>query len=401
MKIAFVALPRIEQHHVAPPLPLTYIAALLEQQRHIVRIYDLALCGTAPLAEALAPLRAFRPHVVVIAADDPASAIAAEAALAGCDAALLRLGLGLREPAPGLAVAQALWRMDGHRNQTDEQRVIFGALLALDDDLDALPLPARHLLPLEQYPLATPAGERQTPVLIGQQLAADTIIPRNPTLIIAEMGSIIHEHGIWHFILSGPPLTHDLAWLRALLYHIGSSDLGIGWEGCMQYSALTPELLQMCRWAGCEVICCAFDALAILGDPDERATLMSIIDQAHQLGISVRADIQLDPSNHALPALIDIAATFGLDNVRFTLQPAPVPQTRAIGDRLNLEDVVEMAQSRYRSSRSRQFFIERFGPQLGPMLWRVGRAGLLGRTWQRYADGAEDASGLVAGSVGN
>jgi hypothetical protein len=55
-----------------------------------------------------------------------------------------------------------------------------------------------------------------------------------------------------------------------------------------------------------------------------------------------------------------------------------------------------MVQSRYRSSRSRQFFIERFGPRVGPMLWRVGRAGLLGRTWQRYADGGDDASGAVA-----
>jgi hypothetical protein len=46
-----------------------------------------------------------------------------------------------------------------------------------------------------------------------------------------------------------------------------------------------------------------------------------------------------------------------------------------------------MAHLRYRSRRSRQYFIERFGPQLGPMIWRVGRAGLLGRTWQRYANG--------------
>ena len=55
-----------------------------------------------------------------------------------------------------------------------------------------------------------------------------------------------------------------------------------------------------------------------------------------------------------------------------------------------------MVQSRYRTSRSRQFFIERFGPRMGPMLWRVGRAGLLGRTWQRYADGGEDAGTSIA-----
>lgn len=399
MKIAFIALPEPEENVIAPPLPLTYIAALLEEQRHIVRIYDLALRGTTPLPSALAPLRAFRPHIVVIASDDARAAMAAEAALGGCNAPVLRLAGALREAAPGQAVAQALWRMNEQPVRNDEQSVIFGALLALDDDLDSLPFPARHLLALEQYPLFTPAGELQTTVLTGQQFDANTIIPRNPALIVAELRSVAREHGIRHFVFPSPPLTHDLAWLREALYHLATSDLGIGWEGNVRHEHLTPDLLQMCRRAGCEVLCFEFDALEVLDSKQARAALSATVAQAHKLGISVRAHIQLQPPYGAVPALVDMSATFGLDEVRFSVAQSETVREHT-GDGLELEDVAEMARSRYRSSRSRQFFIDRFGPQLGPVLWRVGRAGLLGRTWRRYADGAADSNELIAESYG-
>jgi hypothetical protein len=96
-----------------------------------------------------------------------------------------------------------------------------------------------------------------------------------------------------------------------------------------------------------------------------------------------------------MPTLVDIAATFGLDDVRFSVRHADT-QAHRRSDDMGLDNVAEMVQSRYRSSRSRQFFIERFGPRMGPMLWRVGRAGLLGRTWQRYADGGDEAGGTIA-----
>jgi hypothetical protein len=236
-------------------------------------------------------------------------------------------------------------------------------------------------------------------VLAGQQIGANTIIPRRPVQIVAELRSVAREHGIRHFVFPDPPLTHDLAWLRDMLYHLGTADLGIGWEGKARHECLTPELLRMCRQAGCEVLCFEFDALEVLDSKPARAALSAIVEQAHALGISVRAHIKLEPPYGAVPALVDMSATFGLDDVRFSVQQQM--QQYPMGEGLGLEDVAEMARSRYRSSRSRQFFIERFGPQLGPMLWRVGRAGLLGRTWQRYADGGEDSNGMVTGSYGS
>src|SRR5689334_17463276 len=99
VKIAIIALPQQEKSNdrVAPPLPLCYMAALLEQQRHIIRIYDLALEPRVPIAEALSPLRIFRPQMVVIAADDPIQVAAVEAALDGWGIKVVQLATSLRE----------------------------------------------------------------------------------------------------------------------------------------------------------------------------------------------------------------------------------------------------------------------------------------------------------------
>jgi hypothetical protein len=239
-------------------------------------------------------------------------------------------------------------------------------------------------------------GDLQTTLLTGQQFGADSIIPRNPALIIAELRSVAREYGIRHFVFSGPSLSADLSWLHDMLYHLATSDIGIHWEGSLDYTRLTPDLLRMCRRAGCEVLCFPLDAISVVSSRAARAALSAAVEQAHRMDIAVRAQIELDPSYAAMPTLVDLAATFGLDDVRFNVPKHADQRERSVGDNIELDNVAEMVQSRYRSSRSRQFFIERFGPRVGPMLWRVGRAGLLGRTWQRYADGGDDTSGAVA-----
>jgi len=209
------------------------------------------------------------------------------------------------------------------------------------------------------------------------------------------MRSIAREHGIRHVTFPDVPLTYNLAWLQEMLYHLVSADLGVGWEGRVHYEHLTPDLLRCIDHAGCEVLGLQFNAVEVLDSRDKRAALTASVSQAHALGMLVRAHIELDPPYDAMPVLVDLAATFGLDDVSFSIRQRATPHEPIEQGRPAVEQVAEMAQSRYRSRRSRQFFIERFGPQLGPMLWRVGRAGLLGRTWQRYADGGAADRAMV------
>ena len=256
------------------------------------------------------------------------------------------------------------------------------------------PFPARHLLPLEQYPLFTPMGDLQTTVLTGQQFGADSIIPRNPALIIAELRSVAREYGIRHFVFSGPPLSADLNWLHDMLYHLATSDFGIHWEGSLDYLQLTPDLLRMCRRAGCEVLCFPLDAIEVVSSRAARAKLSAAVEQAHRMDIAVRAQIALDPSFAAMPTLVDLAATFGLDDVRLTSLNMP-PSASAPWATISSSTTWPRSCNHATDQAEVASFIQRFRPRVGPMLWRVGRAGLLGRTWQRYADGGDDAGGAA------
>lgn len=387
MKIALVALPEPGEPASQPPLPLAYIAALLEQQRQIVRIYDLALYHAQSQADAFIPLRSFRPHVVAIAADKPEAVAPIMAGLGDISAKFVYLGSTLRRLHFGRTVAETLLQLDSHDAATDEQNVILRTLLMLDQPLDSLPFPARHLLPLEQYPLTVHTGELQTTLMVGQ-VRDGRFCPRKPALVLAELQSIASEHGFYHVQFIAPPLTDDMAWLQELLAELGQAELGLQWEGAVRHQLLTPELLQQFRRAGCETLCFVFRAADVLDSRKERAALSQLVSQAHELGMWVRARITLEPPYEAITALVDMSATFGLDDAQFEVahrpssaeQPAPNQPT----------ELAEMAHLRYRSRRSRQLFIQRFGPQLGPMLWRAGRAGLLGQAWQYYADGVAD-----------
>ncbi|MFO7167150.1 MAG: hypothetical protein DIU80_003890 [Chloroflexota bacterium] len=396
MKIALVALPHPQETAAAPPLPLAYVAALLEQQRHIVRIYDLAVRGTTPNGDRLASLQTFRPHVALLVSESAEARLAVEPRLASCGAAVLHLCLSMREWASGHEVASALRPADHCRSPSkDEQNVIIDVLLALDDDLDALPFPARHLLPLEHYPMHTSTGDLRTPLLIGRRVGG-TYQMRNPALLVSEIRSVAHEHGILHFLLAGAPLTHDRAWLRALLGRLREARLGIRWEASVDFERLDRELLEALRSQGCEGLCFAFDAMAVLDVKEARAALVEAVSMAHDLGMFVRGRISLEPRFSSMPALVDMAATFGLDDVQFYVLPLPPVAERTVGEP-PLESFAELVRERYQASRSRQQFIERFGARLGPVIWRMGRSGLLGSDVRRQASGGDVPSEVVAG----
>ena len=395
MKIALIALPQSDEV-AAAPLPFAYTAALLEQQRHLVRIYDLAVRGSSPHGSPLASLHTFRPHLVLIATPHPSAALEVERRAAECGAAIVHVGLGMREWAGGQAAARALRpAQHGVPPSKDEQNVIIDALLALDDDLDTLPFPARHLLPLEQYPTYTPSGALQTPLLVGRHTAGGHQL-RTPALLVSELRSVAHEHAMLHVLLAGAPLTCDEAWLDELLLRLDDARLGVSWEGSVAYERLTTDLLRRCRHAGCETLDFTFDAMAVLDARDARVALTEAVRQAHELEITVRARISLEPRYSSVPALVDMAGTFGLDDVRFHMQPYTAAQAAAQAGQMPLAEIAELVRVRYQSSRSRQYFVNRFGERLGPLMWRMGRTGLLGAAMREQALGGVAASEVVA-----
>ncbi len=376
MNVALIALPNGEET-VMPPLTLAYVAAVLERQRHIVRIYDLALTPDIPFATAFRPLLAFRPQVVVVVSEQLDLLEHAVEVLHSQHTCVIPMHTERSDLVAGRKYSDIMAWVEQQQALQGEKVVISDDHMSVERhpfDLDQLPLPARHLLSLEYYDLRAKGNELQTTLLAGvirDSEAGGEIQLRTPVQIVAELRSVSREYGIRHYLLSGVILTTDLTWLRELLNRLIEADLEIAWEGMVNTEKLTPQLLGHMAQAGCETLRLDFNVTQVFESAKARARLKQVVADARQHDIHARAELELEPPYEAMPHLVDIAATFGLDDVSFKVRTARSVgdiEMRSIGEDTKLEEV---ARQRYYAGRSRQQFIDRFGGTLGPLLWKL------------------------------
>lgn len=379
MKIAIVALPPVTDVIIAPPLPLGYVAAWIEQHRHIVRVYDYALSRSTPLDQYLDTVRAFRPNIIAVAAQDQIAAAEVHRILAATDATWILLSDGLRGPTPIQSASAILDTID-HSSMHDKESVILKSIEALKSNIDTLPVPARHLLPIERYQLKSPSGALQTNVLVGQTISGSPVL-RNPRTIVAELRSIVHENGVWHILFEGLEITRDPAWMHDFLYGLMMERLGVSWEATVSLEALTPDLIKLCRRAGCEGLIISFDAMEALDSQTIRTRLAEVVEASRALNLRIRGHVALDPLYRSIPDLVDVAATFDLDSVAFNIREG------AQGSEDIIRPALTRAQDRYRTLQARQQFIERYGARLGKLIWRISQIDVLARSWDRLAGG--------------
>lgn len=356
--MALIALP-CQGQPVHPPLTLAYVATLLEQRRHIVRIYDLGLEPQATLEAALQPLRTFRPQLVVVSGDIPEAIGPAVSALHDdrhtqvLPVPMSRSGL---DASP--VCAEVLRWLDKQRgNEANGSNQL---------ELDQLPLPARHLLPLESYNLRAVGGELQTTILVGALEADGRFALRSPTRIVSELRSVSSEFGLRHYLIADVPVTLDRAWLVELLTRLCDAGLGIGWEASAQPEQLDDELVAHMARAGCEGLCFQLDAATLFESTVAREAVRRAVASARQHNIFLRANLKLEPPYESIPQLVDVAATFGLDDVRFDVARAEAASVGADETQLR-----EMARQIYDLGRDRQRLINRFGPALGSLIWKL------------------------------
>lgn len=382
MNVALIALPNSEAP-VAPPLTLAYVAAVLEHRRHIVRIYDLALTPDVPLAVSFRPLRAFRPQIVVVMGEQLALLEDAVEILHSQHSYVVPLHLSRDDLAVERVCGDILATVDKQTSSLGDKSVIYSASTppVRYDYLDHLPFPARHLLSLERYGLRAIGNELQTTLLVGVPSSEPTgaVVLRSPTQVVAELRSVSREYGIRHYLFPGITLTTDLDWLQELLTRLQEADLRISWEGSANADLLDKPLLTQMARAGCETVCFDFNAVQIFESAKARARLKQVVTHAHQVGIYARANLDLEPPYEAIPHLVDVAATFGLDDVNFKVRSAKVADhitTRAAAEDTQIE---EFARQLYYAGRNRQQLIDRFGSALGTLLWKLrnSRLGLV------------------------
>lgn len=379
MNTALIALPAAERL-IDPPLSLAYLATLLEQRHHIVRIYDLGLEPQINLEQLLQPLRSFRPGLVIVAGDQPDLLESALSAI-------------LRDTLPGVLPVSM------QRSGQDTLHLCSGVLQWLDQQhsgtelttrlsLDRLPLPARHLLPLERYNLRAVSGALQTTLIVGAIEQDGRFVLRQPAQIVAELRRISHEFGLRHYRIPEPAITIDPTWLTEFLAQLTAAQLGIGWEATVQAEALDAELLRQMARAGCESLCFQFDSSNLFDSSggmrlhrtrsrvseeghalpvfrsESRKQLCQAVAAARRYGIFAHARLKLEPPYEAIPHLVDVAATFGLDAVHFE-----VMRTRPLEDEPTALQLQRMACQIYDQRRDRQRLVQQFGPLIGGLFW--------------------------------
>jgi hypothetical protein len=356
MKTALIALPAAERS-IDPPLSLAYLATLLEQRHHIVRIYDLGLEPQINLEQLLQPLRSFRPGLVIVAGDQPdllASALSAlpRDTIAGVLPVSMQRG---GQDTLHLCSGVLQW-LDQQRNATEWTTQL---------SLDRLPLPARHLLPLERYNLRAVGGALQTTLIVGAIEHDGRFVLRQPAAIVAELRRVSHEFGLRHYRIPEPALTIDRPWLNEFLAQLIDVQLGIGWEASVQAEALDAELLSQMAQAGCESLCFQLDSSSLFDAFGRlQPRLRQAVTSARRYGIFAHARLKLEPPYEAIPHLVDVAATFGLDAVRFE-----VVRTRPLDGEPTASQLQRMACQIYDRRRDRQRFEQQFGPLIGALLW--------------------------------
>jgi hypothetical protein len=380
---------------------MAYLAAMLEQH-HIVRIYDLALYANDRYLEVLAALQRFGPDLLLLPLNDGLS-LADQGVLACRQGVVAPLALLYRQELSELALAMLdmqrcdLLIAEGYERSLDEMlRVLGGGSFRRElpgvtwgneprrrwpqvptADLDRLPFPARHLLELERYDLRAVDEQLQTTVLIGScdpTLEAGLRL-RDPAQVALELRSVARELGIRHFLLPHIPVTQDLRWLRAFCEELRDAEPKIFWEGLVVADQLNESLIDAMRQAGCEAAWFQFDMLAMLDSRAARRDFIARVNAAKAAGIRTRTLLDLQPPYDRLPALIDMTATFGIEEVQFQAPQTPPQQAALAPLGLGGSQIEQDAQRLYEETISRQRMIDRFGIHLGPMLWRLGIGG--------------------------
>lgn len=340
-----------EEAVTAPPLGLASLAAWLERAGEPVFIHDLALSGETPaqLRDALrraapdvvgisCPMSHLEPEVFALAPEikracpDATLLIGgnhatfrADEILAQCDAidavvlydgeeTLLDIVRTVKSGARMARVPGLIHRSDSGIEQTAPRQRIA--------DLDRLPIPARHLLHLDQYPMEHRGqliSSRGCP--FGCAFCATAafhgrkVRHRSVSHLMGEIDDMVHRHGIEALAFVDDTFTLDRKRTLAICEAIARSYPGLSWTCESRTDVLDEELLRTMSSSGCNEILFGIES------PNPKALKQvrkgvadmdrarHILQYARRVGIRVRANFILGMPGDT-PAVVDQIESF-------------------------------------------------------------------------------------------
>lgn len=270
---------------IIPPLGLAYIAASLEKAGHSVSVLDAQIAGY--LKEDIKKhLIDFKPDIVGITTMTSNFRGALEAAriAKSCDIITVAGGPNL-EAFPeetlshecidfgilGEAEESIVKLIDAIENRKPLDNIAGLAYKengkirvnppAIIDNIDDLPWPARHLLPIKQYsslisrdPMTTMITSRGCPYKCAfcfKQSSDKKIRFRNPLSIVDEMEFLKKEYGLKEIMFYDDDIMIKPSHVEGICREILKRNLKIRWESPSRVDKVNPSLLKLMRASGC------------------------------------------------------------------------------------------------------------------------------------------------------
>ncbi len=294
MKVALIGPKWNKLTNTYPSLGLAYVAAILEQEGHEVKLVDMGMRPHIPVEDDMQQVFAFKPdlvgftsmssshHSIERAAKLVKEQIGCTTLIGGPHATTLPQ-LTLADPnmdflihGEGEAPMRDLIRVLA-RNSTDWQGIMglgyktkegevkINPEAPLIPNLDDLPYPARHLFDLEAYALNDPTGARMLTLLSSRGcpyncsfcfkgIVGRTYRHRSPDNVIGEIVQCIERYNVRSFYFIDDLFTIDVKRLEAFCDRVLEVGLDVRWQCLARVDRVTLPILTKMYEAGCREV---------------------------------------------------------------------------------------------------------------------------------------------------
>jgi radical SAM superfamily enzyme YgiQ (UPF0313 family) len=289
MRIAVVAPPYPLEEAPAPPLGISYVAAAFEAAGAEVRIFDYIVSQYTP-EKLRAQIDAFAPDVLCgssVTLNFPgAASIVSEAKrhlpslitlmggphvsfsakrtlndYPGID--LIVAGEGERTIAELMAEGMNPGKWGEIRGLAFRRNgdIVINAPQPFIEDLDSLPLPARHLLPLSRYQalgypisIITSRGCPYSCIFcLGRRMVGNRVRLRNSSLVVDEIEEIL-SYGIDRINVADDLFVSSSGKVKEVCDEIIRRGLRFDWSAFARVNTVDLETLKLMRKAGCDSV---------------------------------------------------------------------------------------------------------------------------------------------------
>lgn len=289
MKVALIAPPYPLEEFPSPPLGICYVAAACEAAGAEVRIFDYIVGRYAPeklkqqldefkpdivgatsvtlnfpkAAEIIQTAKQILPSIVTIMGGPHVSFSAEPTLCQYPEIDVVFIGEAERSLQQWLPLYQdrSAWHMIKGITFLNEGKYINNGQGEFIDDLDGLPMPSRHLLPISKYQaLGFPISiitSRGCPnkciFCLGRKMVGFKSRFRDPKLVADEIESIL-SMGFSRINIADDLFTANKHRVRAVCEEILNRGIVFDWSAFARVDTVNEETLRLMRKAGCDAV---------------------------------------------------------------------------------------------------------------------------------------------------